>query len=80
MAGVAYSGLWLFESWTSDQSPFGPSVPARMSFGFVGLMPALWVCYSLYLICRPLSRLTAQIVSVISGIAMLVAHSISPSL
>jgi hypothetical protein len=51
-----------------------------MSFGFVGLLPALWVCYSLYLICRPLSRLTAQIVSVISGIAMLVAHSISPSL
>jgi hypothetical protein len=80
MAGAAYSGPWLFESWTSDQSPFGPSVPARMSFGVVGLLLALWVCYGLFLICRPLSRLTGRIVSVTSGIALLVAHSISPNL
>jgi hypothetical protein len=80
MAGVAYSGLWLLESWTSDGSPFGASGSARMAFGFATLLLALGVCLGLWRGCKGHSKRLAHIASVLAAIAMLLAHTFLPNL
>jgi hypothetical protein len=80
MAGITYSALWLLESWTSGGSPFGPSDPARMTFGIATLLLALGVCLGLFRACKENSERLAQIASVLVAVAMLLAHTFLPNL
>ncbi|HZH51767.1 MAG TPA: hypothetical protein VEZ16_07775 [Microvirga sp.] len=51
MAGIAYAGLWLLESWTSGSS----AVAGHMIWSLATLLLALACCYGLYGICAPYS-------------------------
>ena len=74
MAGIAYSGLWLLESWTAS----GAVAEARLIHlvhGMATLLLALAGCYAVFRICKPYSARLGQLVTIVAGAAMLLAHS-----
>lgn len=74
MAGTAFSGLWLLESWTSGASPLSRPDLLHMAYGLATLLLALASCSVLYKILKPCSERLAPMIVAASGIAMLLAH------
>ena len=71
LAGIAYAGLWLLESWTS-RSP--AAVAGHMTWSLAMLLLALACCYGLYRVCARHSQRAGRILCSAIGIAMLLAH------
>ncbi|MCB5177181.1 MULTISPECIES: hypothetical protein [Microvirga] len=80
MAGIAYSALWLLESWTSGGAAAGARSLVNMAYGALTLSLVLVCCYALFKICKPLSERLGQVVCVAAAIALLLAHSFSASI
>jgi hypothetical protein len=74
MAGIAYSGLWLLESWTAAGAASEAGL-IHLVHGSATLLLALAGCYAVFRICKPYSARLGQLVTIVAGVAMLLAHS-----
>jgi hypothetical protein len=74
ITGIAYSGLWLLESWTAAGAVAEAGL-IHLVHGFATLLLALAGCYAVLRICTPYSARLGQLVTVVAGTAMLLVHS-----
>ena len=76
MAGIVYSGLWLLESWTAGGATVAGAGLIHLVRGSATLLLALAGCYILFRICKPYSVRLGQLLTIMAGAAMLLAHTV----
>lgn len=75
LAALAFSGLWMLQSWTILEALSGVSHLLQLSLSIVSLLLSLGSCWALYQLCKPHSPALSQVVCVLGATLLLFQHA-----